>query len=98
MFYKCRCRVKRSSLSGSIGTRMPFSKHKSWRAIRSWVRGYVYGSVTKRVLCILVQSAYECKTRREERGPCPPRGEADAHNSPSMPSQDALPCAFEAVH
>src|SRR5216683_2442799 len=42
-------------------------------------------SVTKRLLCIPVQSTYECKTRREERGLCPPRGEADAHNSPSMP-------------
>jgi len=43
------------------------------------------GSVTKRLLYIPVQSTYKCKTRREERGSCPPRGEADAHNSPSMP-------------
>jgi hypothetical protein len=37
------------------------------------------GSVTKRFLCIPVQSTYECKTRGEEKGRCPPRGEADAH-------------------
>jgi hypothetical protein len=55
------------------------------------------GSVTKRFLCIPVQSTYECKTRGEERWHCPPRGEADAHNSQSLPRQDALPCAFEAV-
>src|SRR5215472_17486502 len=55
------------------------------------------GSVTKRLLCIPVQSTHECKTRREERGPCPPRGEANAHNAPSMPEQDTLPCAFVAV-
>jgi hypothetical protein len=36
------------------------------------------GSVTKRFLCIPVQSPYECKTRGEEQWHCPPRGEADA--------------------
>src|SRR5262245_32933573 len=59
--------------------------------------GIAVGSVTKRLLCNPIQSTYACKTRGEERGHCPPRGEADAHNSPSMPYQDALPCAFEAV-
>jgi hypothetical protein len=36
------------------------------------------GSVTKRLLCLPVQSIYECQTRGEEQGHCPPRGEADA--------------------
>ena len=36
------------------------------------------GSVTKRFLCIPIQSTYECKTRGEEQWHCPPRGEADA--------------------
>src|SRR5215471_15055857 len=36
------------------------------------------GSVTKRFLCIPVQSTSECKTRGEEQWHCPPRGEADA--------------------
>jgi hypothetical protein len=54
------------------------------------------GSVTKGLLCIPVQRTYECKTRGEERRHCPPRGEADAHNSGSIPWQDALPYAFKA--
>jgi len=37
------------------------------------------GSVTKRFLCIPIQSTYECKTRGEEQWHGPPRGEADAH-------------------
>ena len=37
------------------------------------------GSVTKRLLCISVESPYECKTRREEQWHCPPRGEADTY-------------------
>jgi hypothetical protein len=32
------------------------------------------GSVTKRLLCISVESTYECKTRGEEPWHCPPRG------------------------
>ena len=36
------------------------------------------GSITKKLLCIPVQSTSECKTRGEEQWPCPPRGEADA--------------------
>ena len=58
---------------------------------------YASGSVTKRLLCIPIQSTYECKTRGEERWHCPPKGEADVHNSHSIPWQDALPYAFEAV-
>jgi 6-phosphofructokinase 1 len=56
----------------------------------------VDGSVTKRLLCIPVRSTYQCKTRGKERWHCPPRGEADEHNSQSIPWQDALPYAFEA--
>src|SRR4029450_11592021 len=37
------------------------------------------GSVTKRLLCIALQSTYKCKTRGEEQWHCPPRGEADPH-------------------
>src|SRR5215468_10255463 len=40
--------------------------------------GFELGSVTKRLLCISVESTYECKTRGEEKWHCPPRGEADA--------------------
>src|SRR5262249_29367857 len=53
------------------------------------------GSVTKRLLCIPVQSPSACKTRGEEQWHCPPRGEADAHTR--KPCQDELPCAFDAV-
>jgi len=41
----------------------------------------IAGSVTKRLLCLPGQSPNECKTRGEEGWHCPPRGEADAHNS-----------------
>src|SRR5215510_9192741 len=51
--------------------------------VNEFLMGYKWyipsdGSVTKRVLCIPLQSTYECKTRGEEQWPCPPRGEADA--------------------
>src|SRR5206468_3086488 len=36
------------------------------------------GSVTKRLLCIPVQSTYRYKTRGEEQWHGPPRGETDA--------------------
>ena len=58
---------------------------------------YQHGSVSKRLLCLPVQSPQECTTRREERWHCPPRGEAAAHHAPSMPWQDARPCTCEAV-
>src|SRR5215813_6228461 len=54
-------------------------------------------SVTTRLLCIPVQSPYQCKTRGEEREYYPPSGAADVDHSPSMPWQDALPYTFAAV-
>ncbi len=55
----------------------------------------VHGSVTKRLLCLPVQSTYECKTRGEEQWHCPPRGEADAQTR--MPCHEEFPCACAAV-
>jgi hypothetical protein len=44
------------------------------RAVPSWAKG----SVTKRLLCIPVQSPSERQIRGEEQWHCPPRGEVDA--------------------
>jgi hypothetical protein len=60
------------------------------------------GSVTKRVLCIAVESTYECKTRGEEPWHCPPRGEADTYTrhpfhakmSSRAPSKPCLRATF----
>src|SRR5882672_109860 len=60
------------------------------------------GSVTKRVLCIPVQSTYECKIRGEEQWHYPPRGEADAQTrkpchvkmSSRSPSKPCLRATF----
>jgi len=63
-----------SSLHREADCPAPFHPSQDQAALRMADPAYAprYGSVTKRLLCIPVQSTYECKTRGEERWHCPP--------------------------
>ena len=60
----------------------------SWMASVSGLSGHTTAIDRKRNKKVAVQpclETYECKIRGEEQWHWPPRGEADAHNSQSMP-------------